>query len=367
MAKQTPLHQSHIDAGGKLVDFSGWQLPIHYGSLMSEHQAVREAAGMFDVSHMTIVDVKGGDAAPLLRKLLSNDIDKLHTLGDALYSCMLNDQGGIIDDLIVYLMQPSSYRVVVNAATREKDLAWINQQATGFDVVITERPDLAMIAVQGPSSRQLLSRALALFDAKTSDSTIEHIEALTSYQSCEVNGLFIAATGYTGEDGVEIALAADDAAALWSCLLKSGIQPCGLGARDTLRLEAGMSLYGNDMDETTTPYSSALGWTVAWQPEERAFNGRAALAEEYTNGARQKLCGFVLDDKGVLRDGQLLYSGDKNIGVITSGTFSPTLKKSIAFGRVDASHNGDCEVQIRQNRLPVRMTRRVFVRHGKAV
>lgn len=367
MSKQTPLHQSHVDAGGKLVDFSGWHLPIHYGSQMSEHQAVREAAGMFDVSHMTIVDVQGNDAAPLLRKLLSNDIDTLNAPGDALYSCMLNDKGGIIDDLIVYLMQPSSYRVVVNAATREKDLAWINQQAAELDVAIDERADLAMIAVQGPSSHHLLDKALSLFDTETSASTSERINGLSRYQSCEINGLFIAATGYTGEDGFEIALAADDAATLWSCLLKSGVQPCGLGARDTLRLEAGMSLYGNDMDETTTPYNSALGWSVAWQPEERAFNGRTALTDEYTNGAQQKLCGFVLDGKGVLRGGQLLYSGDKNIGVITSGTFSPTLKKSIAFGRIDADHSGDCEVQIRQNRLPVRMTRRVFVRNGKAV
>ena len=365
MEQKTPLYQSHIDAGGKLVDFSGWQLPIHYGSLITEHQAVRESVGMFDVSHMTIIDIHGDDSTTWLQQLLSNDVSKLSAAGDALYSCMLNDDGGIIDDLIVYFMQPSQYRLVVNAATREKDLNWITRQAAGVDVTIDERSELAMIAVQGPKSHKALEVALAAFDSGESSSVWQKASALSRYQACEVNSLFVAATGYTGEDGYEIALPADRAAALWDCLLEAGVQPCGLGARDTLRLEAGMSLYGNDMDESTTPYSSALGWSVAWQPEDRPFNGRAALADEYAHGAAQKLCGFVLDEKGVLRSGQLLYQGDNPIGVITSGTFSPTLKKSIAFGRIDSSHEGDCEVQIRQNRLPVRMTRRVFVRDGK--
>lgn len=367
MELKTPLYQSHLDAGGKLVDFSGWQLPIHYGSLISEHQSVREDVGMFDVSHMTIIDVHGDDSVPWLRQLLSNDVSKLVNNGDALYSCMLNHEGGIIDDLIVYLMQPSCYRLVVNAATRQKDLDWIQQQAAGVAVTINERSELAMIAVQGPASLKALAAALKEFDTPGSTLVLPQIESLSRYQACEANGLFVAATGYTGEDGYEIALPADMAERLWTCLIDAGVQPCGLGARDTLRLEAGMSLYGNDMDETTTPYSSALGWSVAWQPEQRLFNGRNALANEYEHGAKQKLCGFVLDDKGVLRGGQLLYQGERQIGVVTSGTFSPTLKKSIAFGRIDSDHEGDCEVQIRQNRLPVRMTRRVFVRNGKAL
>ncbi len=364
MAQRTPLYQSHIDAGGKLVDFSGWQLPIHYGSLITEHQAVRENVGMFDVSHMTIIDIHGAGAKPWLQQLLSNDVSKLLNNGDALYSCMLNNDGGIIDDLIAYLIEPSRYRLVVNAATREKDLKWITEQAAGVDINIEEKSELAMIAVQGPASHKALETALTAFRPDGAALAWQKISALSRYQACEVNGLFIAATGYTGEEGYEIALAADLAETMWSCLTNAGVQPCGLGARDTLRLEAGMSLYGNDMDETTTPYNSALGWSVAWQPEERAFNGRNALAGEYKNGAKQKLCGFVLDEKGVLRSGQLLYQGDRQVGAITSGTYSPTLKKSIAFGRIDSDHEGDCEVQIRRNRLPVRMTRRVFVRNG---
>jgi len=277
MELKTPLYQSHLDAGGKLVDFSGWQLPIHYGSLISEHQSVREDVGMFDVSHMTIIDVHGDDSVPWLRQLLSNDVSKLVNNGDALYSCMLNHEGGIIDDLIVYLMQPSCYRLVVNAATRQKDLDWIQQQAAGVAVTINERSELAMIAVQGPASLKALAAALKEFDTPGSTLVLPQIESLSRYQACEANGLFVAATGYTGEDGYEIALPADMAERLWTCLIDAGVQPCGLGARDTLRLEAGMSLYGNDMDETTTPYSSALGWSVAWQPEQRVtISGRAA-------------------------------------------------------------------------------------------
>lgn len=371
MTQTTPLYQSHIDAGGKLVEFSGWQLPIHYGSLIAEHKAVREQVGMFDVSHMTIIDISGPDARALLQKLLSNDVGRLTAQGEALYSCMLNEQGGIIDDLIAYFMQPQRYRLVVNAATRVKDLEWINAQSEAFDVVVEEQPELAMIAVQGPSSLNALQTALsAFFAGNTGIATgvCEQVASLPRYHACEMQSLFIAATGYTGELGYEIALPAAEAVQLWQCLIEAGVQPCGLGARDTLRLEAGMSLYGSDMDESNTPYSSALGWTVAWQPLERQFNGRAALAEEQAHGATQKLCGIVLDEKGVLRGGQLLYRGDQSIGVITSGTFSPTLKKSIAFGRIDATHisthSGDCTVQIRQHRLPVRITGRVFVRHG---
>lgn len=367
MPQRTPLYRSHIDSGGKMVEFSDWQLPIHYGSLITEHQSVRQDVGMFDVSHMTIVDINGADSTRWLQKLLSNDVSKLGNNGDALYSCMLNLQGGIIDDLIVYLIKPSQYRLIVNAATRQKDLDWMAEQANGFDITISERGELAMIAVQGPNSRSAMEKAAYRCDLVDAPVAMEKVDALSRYQACEVGGLFIAATGYTGEDGYEIAASAARVNALWNSFLEIGVQPCGLGARDTLRLEAGMSLYGHDMDESTTPYSSALGWSVAWQPEEREFNGRDALISEYETGAQQKLCGFVLDEKGVLREGQLLWSGDEKIGVVTSGTFSPTLKKSIAFGRVVSDHNGDCEVEIRKNRLPVRMTSRVFVRNGKAV
>lgn len=366
MTQKTPLYNEHLAAGGKLVDFSGWQLPIHYGSLIEEHEAVRSNVGMFDVSHMTIVDLSGNDAFSYLQKLLSNDVGKLTANGQALYSCMLNEQGGIIDDLIVYQIQPSNYRLIVNAATRQKDLDWISSQAEAYDITIVEKPDLAMIAVQGPAAQQAVKEALAEVLA-IDPSPDASIDKLSRYESCMVGNVFVAATGYTGEDGYEIALDASQAGKLWDSLIRAGVRPCGLGARDTLRLEAGMSLYGSDMDESTTPFSSALGWSVAWQPEDRNFNGREALAKEYKAGAGQKLCGFVLDEKGVLRNGQILYRDDQSIGVITSGTFSPTLKKSIGFGRIDSDHQGDCEVQIRRNRLPVRLTGRVFVRNGKPV
>jgi len=366
-SRRTPLYQSHIISGAKLVEFSGWQLPIHYGSLMTEHQAVRQDVGMFDVSHMTIVDIDGADTFIWLQKLLSNDVGKLLNNGDALYSCMLDHQGGIIDDLIVYLIEPSRYRLIVNAATRQKDLDWMTKQSDGFDISIDEKSELAMIAVQGPNSRAALEKAVSGCEIVDAPVAMDNIDALSRYQACEVGGFFVATTGYTGEAGYEIAASADRITALWDSFIEVGVQPCGLGARDTLRLEAGMSLYGHDMDESVTPYSSALGWSVSWLPEDRAFNGRDKLVDEYENGAKQKLCGFVLEGKGVLREGQLLWRDEDNIGVITSGTFSPTLKKSIAFGRIDSDHNGDCEVQIRQHRLPVRMTSRVFVRDGKAV
>ncbi len=356
--KNTPLYQQHVNAGGKLVEFGGWQLPIHYGSLVDEHLAVRSAAGVFDVSHMTIVDFSGPDAKDYLRRVLCNDVATLNEPGTAMYSCMLNQQGGIIDDLIVYFIEDNSYRMVVNAATREKDLAWFSNQSANFDVQITEQPDLAMIAVQGPEAIAIASE---LLPKALEQSAVE----LGRFQSVWNNQWFVATTGYTGEAGYEIALPADDAPAFWESLLKAGVKACGLGARDTLRLEAGMNLYGTDMTEKDTPLSSGLAWTVAWQPEDRNFIGRGALTEQRAAGVSHKLVGYVLEGKGVLRSGQLLFKGEEEIGIITSGTFSPTLKQSVAFARVKSEFAADCEVQIRKNRLPVRCVSRVFVRNGQ--
>lgn len=340
-----------------MVDFASWQLPVHYGSLVDEHMAVRKSAGVFDVSHMTIVDITGADAHSYLRKLLANDIANLQKTGSALYSCMLDLQGGIIDDLIVYYFASEHYRVVVNAATRDKDLDWMKHQASNLAVQITERPELAMIAVQGPD-------AVSIVNSLLSEELSVQSGALGRYEACQAGDWFVAATGYTGENGYEIALPGSEAERFWKSLLDAGVAPCGLGARDTLRLEAGMNLYGTDMDESNTPLTSGLEWTVAWQPAERDFIGRAALEKERLAGPRQKMIGLVLDGKGVLRGGQILYKGEQQVGVITSGTFSPSLKESIAFARVDANFTGDCEVQIRRNRLPVRKVKRVFVRNG---
>lgn len=352
MGHRTPLYDAHLAAGGKLVDFGGWDMPIHYGSQLDEHHQVRRAAGMFDVSHMTVVDVAGAAARDYLRYLLANDVDRIVT-GQALYSAMLNEQGGVIDDLIVY-RRAADYRLVVNCATRDKDLAWMAAQAQGFAVDIREQPELAMIAIQGP---QALSRAEPLVAG------IAALQALKPFHFVEQGDWLLARTGYTGEDGAEIILPGAEAPALWQALLDAGIAPCGLGARDTLRLEAGMNLYGNDMDEQVSPLAAGMGWTLVFN--ERDFIGRAALEAQRRDG-HDELVGLLLRDKGVLRAHQKVIS-TVGEGEITSGTFSPTLGQSVALARLPAGSRGSAEVEIRNRRLPVEIVRPPFVRHGRAV
>jgi aminomethyltransferase len=360
MAKRTPLYARHAALGAKLVDFGGWDMPLHYGSQLDEHHQVRRAAGLFDVSHMTIVDfAEPVSTRALLRYLLANDVARLYP-GKALYTCMLNEAGGIIDDLIVYDRGEIGYRLVLNAATRDQDLAWIAPLAERFGAVWRERDDLAMLAVQGPD-------ALAKLDAVLGADTVAAIRALKPFHALDANGLFVARTGYTGEDGVEIMPAATDAPALWDRILAAGVAPCGLGARDTLRLEAGMSLYGSDMDETTTPLVSGLGWTVAWEPTDRDFVGRAALERQRETGVSQTFVGLVLEERGVLRGHQHVYAGDREIGLTTSGTFSPTLNRAIALARVEAGVGERCQVDIRGKRLPARVVKPSFVRHGRTL
>lgn len=359
MAKQTPLFDAHLECGAKMVDFGGWEMPINYGSQISEHQAVRESAGMFDVSHMTIVDILGDDSKAFLQKLLANDVDKLKTPGKALYTGMLNEAGGVIDDLIVYRLD-QGYRTVVNCATREKDLAWIREQAAMFAVTITERDDLAMIAVQGPKAIE--KACIALGD--------EHgpiANQLSPFQGLPSADWFIARTGYTGEDGLEIMVPNAEATGLWQRLLQQDVKPAGLGARDTLRLEAGMNLYGNDMDDQKNPLESAMGWTIAWEPEERDFIGRKPLAEIKAAGNAQKLTGLVLEQRGVMRAHQTVHATEDGpaIGEITSGTFSPTLNQSIAMARIDREIKDSCFVEMRGKMLPVRIVKLPFVRNGK--
>jgi aminomethyltransferase len=359
MGKQTPLYQTHQAMGARLVDFAGWDMPIHYGSQIEEHHAVRKDAGMFDVSHMTVVDLRGEQARACLRFLLANNVDKLQDRGKALYSCLLNEQGGVIDDLIVYFMQEDWFRLVVNSATRDKDLVWINDKAPAFAVEVIERPELAMIAVQGPNARD---KVLSLLEAPKR----EPVAALGQFFGVEVGDWFIARTGYTGEDGFEIMLPASDAAGFWSALFDAGVRPCGLGSRDTLRLEAGMSLYGSDMDESVTPLVSGLSWTVAWSPDDRDFIGRAALESERSTGPGQKLVGLLLEDKGVLRNHQKVVVEGAPAGEITSGSFSPTLGRSIALARVPASTGDHCQVDVRGKLLAARVVKPPFVRNGQA-
>ena len=356
--QRTVLYKKHLESGAKIVDFAGWEMPIHYGSQLDEHHQVRNDAGMFDVSHMVVLDFKGSEVKNFLRHLLANNIDKLKEPGKALYSCMLNESGGVIDDLIVYYLSDEHYRMVINAATRKNDIAWIIQQIETFDVDIFERDDLAMIAVQGPNARE---KMLSLLDIKAA----QKVGELKPFFGLPMGENFFARTGYTGEDGFEIMLPNEQAAALWDALLEVGVQPIGLGARDTLRLEAGMNLYGTDMDTTTSPLTSGLSWTVAWEPKERDFFGRTALEGEKQAGIKQKFVGLVLEDRGVLRNHQKVIT-DSGEGEITSGTFSPTLKKAIALARVPADIGTYCKIEIRGKQLSAKVVKPVFVRNGKS-
>lgn len=357
MAKRTPLYESHLASGAKMVDFAGWDMPIHYGSQLDEHHTVRRNAGMFDVSHMRAVDVEGPGATAYLRHLLANDVARLKTPGKALYSCMLNEGGGVVDDLIVYRFADDRYRVVVNAGTADKDLAWMASHRAGFDVTVKDRPELAMIAVQGPEAR---ARAWQAFPNLRAGS-----EALTVFQGAEIGEWLVARTGYTGEDGFEITLPTKDAASAWTAFKAAGIAPCGLGARDTLRLEAGMNLYGQDMDENVGPLESGLAWTVALGDESRDFIGRKALTAQPP--ARQ-MVGLVLLDKGVLRAHQAVHTA-KGDGETTSGSFAPSLNQSIAMARVPVGvQAGDSvTVSIRDRQLSARVVKPPFVRHGKSL
>jgi len=356
----TPLADAHVGAGARMVDFGGWNMPLAYGSQIEEHHAVRRDAGMFDVSHMLNVDVQGADATVFLRRLVANDVARLTTPGKALYSCMLNPQGGVIDDLIIYFFAPDRWRVVVNAGTADKDLAWMNKVAVdeAFAVTITPRRDLAMIAVQGPNARARVWAARPVWQAAT--------DSLTPFAAAVVDdeGTMVARTGYTGEDGFEVVLPAAAAVVFWNDLAAQGVRPCGLGARDTLRLEAGMNLYGQDMDETILPAQAGLSWTVSLKDVERRFIGRDAIEA----GAGAAFLGVKLLDRGVIR-GHMKVRTAQGEGELTSGTMSPTLGVSIGFARLPLGvQPGDAaEVEVRGKWLAATLCKLPFVRHGQPV
>ncbi len=355
--KQTPLNAAHRAMGAKMVDFGGWDMPVNYGSQIDEHHQVRKDCGMFDVSHMRAVDLKGPGVRDFLRYLLANNVDKLTIPGKALYSCLLREDGGVLDDLIAYFMDESWFRIVVNAGTAEKDIAWIRKQISSKapQLVLTPRNDLAMVAVQGPNAHAKVWQVLPQTRTAT--------EGLQYFQAADCGEYFVARTGYTGEEGFEILLPADKAEGFWTQLNKAGVAPIGLGARDTLRLEAGMNLYGQDMGEDTNPLESGLGWTVDLK-SERDFIGKAALL---ANPPQHKLCGLVLQDRGVLRSHQVVHTthGD---GEITSGTFAPTLNQSIALARLPiATQVGETvQVAIRDKMLAAKVVKYPFARNGKS-
>jgi aminomethyltransferase len=358
MGLRTPLYETHVAAGARIVDFGGWDMPVNYGSQIEEHHGVRRDAGMFDVSHMCVVDLRGERVRDFLRRLLANDVARLTVPGKALYSCMLRENGGVIDDLIVYYLDDRYYRLVVNAGTRDKDIDWLRAHAGGFEVAVEPRFDLAMIAVQGPHARQ---KAATLLDADLAARALD----LGNFFGTAAGNWFVARTGYTGEDGWEIILPAGEAADFWSRLRGVGVMPCGLGARDTLRLEAGMNLYGSDMDESVSPLESGLAWTIAWDPQDRDFIGRAALAEQKARGVPRKQVGLLLADRAVLRSHQKVIVPAVGEGEVTSGTFSPTLERSIGLARVPSQTTDRCEVEIRGRLLSATVVRPPFVRHGK--
>ena len=359
--QRTPLYQSHLDANAKMVDFSGWDMPIHYGSQIEEHHTVRKDAGMFDVSHMCALDLAGPDATRYLRHLLANDVAKLTTPGKALYSCMLDDGAGVIDDLIVYFFSADRYRIVVNAGTAEKDIAWMRARLVGFDAALVVRRDQAMIAVQGPQARERFWTAFPVARAAT--------VMLENFQAAEwvVDGetWLIARTGYTGEDGFEITLPSDIAASVWKALVAAGVKPCGLGARDTLRLEAGMNLYGQDMDESISPYEAGLKWTVDLKDPARDFVGKSALAGANARRCDVEFKGLLLLERGVMRSHMKVHTA-LGVGETTSGSFSPTLNQSIALARIPAgiALGTEVEIEIRDKKLKAKVVKPTFVRHG---
>lgn len=360
MTEKTALNALHRELGGKLVDFGGWDMPLNYGSQIEEHNKVRTDAGLFDVSHMTIVDVKGADAKAYLQYLLANDVARIESVkGKALYSGMLNSDGGVIDDLIVYNMD-GWFRTVVNCATRAKDLAHMQAVAADFSVELIEQPSLAMVAIQGPNAI-----------AKTQQVLSEQADAIANlkiFQGIEAGDWFIARTGYTGEDGLEIMLPETDVEQFWKDLMAQDIAACGLAARDTLRLEAGMNLYGNEMNDEVSPLTANMAWTIAWEPADRNFMGRAAIEAEKAAGVKDKLVGLVMEQRGVLRGHQkVIVEGVEATGEITSGTFSPTLGYSIALARVPVETGEDALVEIRNKQVPVKVVKPNFVRNGAKV
>jgi aminomethyltransferase len=360
VGRRTPLFHLHQQLGARIVDFGGWDMPVQYGSQIGEHHAVRRDAGVFDVSHMCVVEIRGARARAFLGHLLANDVGRLRLPGEALYSCMLNEAGGVLDDLIAYYLSDTWFRLVVNAGTRDSDLAWIRRQAEPFAITVEERVDVAMLAVQGPEARAKLAQLLPSAQAPAA-------LGLDSFTGAVLGGWFVSRTGYTGEDGFEVMMPAADAVPAWRSLNSLGVASCGLGARDTLRLEAGMNLYGLDMDQSTHPFDSALGWTVALQPEAREFIGRHALEAIRAAGVHRRLVGLVLEDRGVLRSHQKVLVAGEPAGEITSGSFSPTLERSIALARLPAGSVSAVQVQVRDKLLGARVVKPPFVRYGRSL
>lgn len=357
MGLRTPLYDMHLALGAKMVDFNGWDMPLHYGSQVEEHHHVRNECGVFDISHMSIFDIQGDQAQAFLQHLLSNDVALLSTIGRAQHSLLLNEQGGVIDDALVFRTD-TGYRLVSNAITRERVQNWLEQHTQTFACTVIWRNDLCLFSIQGPLARERLASILSSTRANL-------IQKLQHHEAAVDGDWLISCTGYTGEDGIEIMLPAQQAIDFINELVGAGIAPIGIGARDTLRLEAGFNLYGLDVDEQVSPLTANMDELICWQPESRDFIGRNALQAQLDNGICEKLVGLVLEERGVLRAGQPVRINNQISGVITSGSFSPTLGKAIALARVPMQTGDRGEVEIRRKWFPVRIVKPRFVRAGK--
>jgi aminomethyltransferase len=339
---ETPLHAAHVEAGAKMVDFGGWHMPVQYSGILAEHKAVREAAGLFDVSHMGEIDFHGPGALAAIHRLITNDAGKLVD-GQALYTVVCLPNGGIVDDCIVYRRAADDYRIVVNASNIAKDEAHFREHAGDLCEIVDRSDETALIAVQGPQARAI---AAGLSDPAGGPSLLDIKSFHFGPGTIAGKPIVAARTGYTGEDGFELFCAAADARAIWDALVEAGATPCGLGARDTLRLEAKLCLYGNDIDATTSPYEAGLGWVVKLDHGDPAdpFVGHAALVDQKQAGVTRRLIGFKVTGKGTPRHGWELIpaDGDKStpaIGAVTSGGPAPTVGGSIGIGYVADSHS----------------------------
>ena len=362
--KRTPLYSCHAELGARLVDFAGWEMPVQYEGVIEEHRAVRTAAGMFDVSHMGEVRVKGAGAEAFLQRLTPNDVSKL-VPGRAHYSGLLTDRGTYIDDLLIYRLAADDFLVVVNASNADRDFAWMAERAAGInqgDVEVTNESDrYALIALQGPKAIEILTPM-----ATAGIAAVKYYGFLQG----EVAGkpAILSRTGYTGEDGVELYLAPEDAPEIWRRLLEAGVKPAGLGARDTLRLEAAMALYGHEIDETTTPFEAGLNWVV--KLDKGDFLGREALQAQRAAGVARKLVGFEVQGRGIARQGHAVLSnqGGEAVGAVTSGTWSPTFEKALgmAYVPVELSAPGTpLQIDVRGKALPAKVVETPFYRRAK--
>ena len=360
MSQQTPLHNLHVQASAKMVDFNGWSMPINYGSQIAEHESVRNNCGIFDVSHMTILDFEGAQARDLIRYIISNDIDSLKNECDGLYSAMMNESGGVIDDLIAYKM-PFGYRLVVNCATRGKDLKWISSHLKKFEVTMKERNELSILAIQGPQSEKILSLC--------SNLPTVALKNKMRLQGTIKGETFISKTGYTGELGFEVILPNDESKILWQEAIAVGAKPAGLAARDTLRLEAGMNLYGFEMDESISPLECNMEWTVSLKDSKREFLGKEAFLTKKNSNDCLHLVGVLLEERAIIRSGQEVYLDAKKTvkGIVTSGTYSPTLKKSIALARVPRLKKDICYTEVRGKLLEAKIGKPRFIKEGKII